>query len=298
MSETTQSTPKVVKRAVIALNDSPRIAAFLEQNSANSFEVFDAFDGRNGQGATEFDLSRAAEITGRPLVGGEIGCAISHFRLMKQFSLETGADSDLMLIAEDDARFERDFEETLERILTRVRPIDLIVLSEAWGGVNFGSSISIFRNPTAWLGSMSFLAKPVGPLLNSYKHRVGHVKDYVWGAGLYLVSREAARRIVSLSDSSARSHWLSDAYHYFAPRSGIDVLVCRPGLASWEGESSIKGRRIEAKLENGSKQNKLQDLARFVKARVALKTRVGRVRGSLTATRRDLRGGSFPYLDI
>lgn len=202
-----------------------------------------------------------------------------------------------MLVAEDDARLDENFDDVLQRVLKHSAEIGVILLAEAWGGVDFGSWISIRRNPTVWLGSMSLLVKAVGPLHNPYKHGLGHVNNDIWGSGLYVVSRQAAKQIVALADSSGRSYWLADGYHHFATNAGVDVPVYRPGLAAWADESSIEGCVRESILPNTTKSNAAKTAFRKIKARIAVRTRLERIIGSVDANRKDFRKEPFPCLD-
>lgn len=287
-----RSRQRITRRVVIALNDSPRIPGFLEHDSAASFVIFEAFDGRSGGGEAFFDVAGGEVITQKKLTGGEIGCAISHMKVIREFAEQVGSDEDLMLVAEDDARLVSDFEVTLTRILRRVGHVQCLVLSEAWNDVDAGSWISVRRNPTLWLGSMSFLFRPVGPLSNPLAYRVGHVSNYIWGTGLYLISRQSAKSMLRLTDTKGRSNWVADAYHYWAPLAGVDVRVCRPGLAVWDGESQIFGRSVAPNDDVqtvGARQR--------LRSRIAMRTRWIRFKGTLKTTGHELRGGKFPYLE-
>lgn len=285
---------KIVKSVVISLAGSKRIQGFWDQNSSQfDFELHDAFDARNGGGDEFFDKARAEEFVGRPLAGGEVGCAISHLQVIREFATAEGPDAELMLVAEDDARLLPEAREVVDRILSKITNIEYLVLSEALGGKNMGSWISLRRNPTNVIGNMSLKFTPVGSLLNPMSHRVGHVSNAVWGTGLYLISRKAAKAYVALTGGSGKSHWIADYYYYWAAKANVDVLVCRPGICTWEGESEIYDRET-FDLEALGTGNRLVDR---VKVRVAFRTRLTRFKASLAATKHERKGGSFPYLD-
>lgn len=285
---------RIVKSVVISLENSRRIKGFWEHNSDQfNFELFDGFDGRVRQGSEYFDKEKAERIFGKPVFGGEVGCAISHLQVIREFAYSDGQDSDLLLVAEDDARLVPDARIVVDRILSKFNNIELLILAEGLGGKNMGSWVSLRRNPTNVIGNMSFKFTPVGSLPNVMAHRVGHVSNALWGAGLYLISRSAAKSYLKLTDNLGRSHWLADYYFYWADKAKIDVLVCRPGLATWEGESEILGRE-EFDLDAGKVGGSLLDRIRL---RVALRTRLTRFRASFAATIHERKGGSFPYLD-
>lgn len=284
----------LVRAVVISLDGSDRIDGFLEQNSKYfDFSIHNAYDARSGGGDEFFDRGRAEEITGRPLLGGEIGCAISHLQVLREFATEPGNDSDLMLVAEDDARLDPDARVVVDRALGRMQEIEYLILSESWGGKDMGSWISLTRNPNARLGNMSLKILPLGPFWNPIAHRVGHVSNEVWGTGLYLVSRRAAKKYISSTDILGRIYWIADDYGKWAKKAGVDIQVCRPGICSWEGETQIKDRP----MTNSAAVEKAPSLQTKLKSRIAASIRVERFKSSLRATRHELRGGSFPYSD-
>ncbi|MCO6809653.1 glycosyltransferase family 25 protein, partial [Pseudomonas aeruginosa] len=99
----------VARAAVVSLPGSGRRRGFFAQPLAGVFEVAEAFHGATQDWTPYFDAARFAEHYGRAPVPAEIGCAISHARVIRDFAAEAGADSDVLLVAEDDARFTEDF---------------------------------------------------------------------------------------------------------------------------------------------------------------------------------------------
>lgn len=285
---------KIVRAVVISLPGSDRLPAFMERNGSQFvFEVHDAYDARTGGGDEFFDKARAEQIVQRELKGGEVGCAISHLQVLREFATEPGNDTDLLLVAEDDARLDADAFKVISRARKRLKQIDYLILSEAWGGKDMGSWISLKRNPSWRLGNMSLRILPLGPVWNPLEHRVGHVSNDVWGTGLYLISRSAAKSYVGATDEHGRSYWTADLYHYWATKANVDILVCRPGVCDWEGESQVDNERAF----DPSRIPAAKSRAELVRNRVALRTRWARFKGSLRATQHELQGGSFPFSD-
>ena len=93
---------------VIGFNQSRRIQAFLERNSAyGDFEIVDAVPGRTlpsclvnsffTEGFTNYQLSK----NGQPWLSNTLGCFLSHIRAIEMIANQ---DHDYGLICEDDAR--------------------------------------------------------------------------------------------------------------------------------------------------------------------------------------------------
>ena len=87
---------------VIALDDSTRLDAFYSRPGSSRFEVYPAFDGRAGDVPPDFDTAAFRARTGADPLPGEVGCAVSHSRLMREFAGEEGDPDDVMVVAEDD----------------------------------------------------------------------------------------------------------------------------------------------------------------------------------------------------
>lgn len=229
----------IVDRVVITLDGSPRIAEFEKQFELGQFRRHSAFDGRGGRGEDVFDCNLFVHRVGRLPLGGEIGCAISHFRVLEQFAAKDGRDEDLILVAEDDVRFGSIAEPIINSLLRCGMHPDLVVLYDVFGEVGSTS----FRGRASETVHLSWLSRIV------YRegcrfYRVGTYSGILWGSALYLVSRRAAREYVQwVRGQGERLAWLSDEFHVWARLSGIRPAVLRPGIASTEGESSISADR-------------------------------------------------------
>ncbi|WP_071893903.1 glycosyltransferase family 25 protein [Neomicrococcus aestuarii] len=278
---------RIVKRIVISLADSPRIQGFLVQDQAKGFQVFDAYDGRKYDGREYFDAQRAFETLGSTPTGPQIGCAISHRLVIEEFADEEGDGQDLLLVAEDDARFITDFSKIVDNSLKKVGSVELLLLAEAWNDRDAGVTLSVRRNPSMLMANMSLLARFSGKSKWSFRHRIGHTFGSVWGTGLYLISRRAAKKYKNHFAADGRTHWIADDYKYWANLSQIDVMLCRPGLATWEGVSSITPIKSTTESTSGSTRS----LFGVISKRAAPRTRVRRALRSIAGTIAEVREG-------
>lgn len=223
---------QITKAVVIALEDSPRIKGFLASDWGVSFEVFPAVDTRQGDFLESFNAEEFTQRYGRSPRSGEVGCVMSHFSIIEKFAAEEGQDSDLILIAEDDARPTHDFRFSLTQLLDGPASWDLALLSEPIYG----------SEKTLKYYALSPRARRIGN-----GHRFGHFYDKIAGAGLYLMSRAACRVYVTNARKMNGISWVADDFGFFKdtaplpnPFEGLDIRVVRPGLADWEGETSIQ----------------------------------------------------------
>lgn len=271
---------KITSRVVIALEGSSRLDGFFQHPEARDFTVFTAVDGRATTEHIDFRFDLFEERSGRSATGGEAGCAASHAAVLARFAQEDGAPNDLMLVCEDDARFGADTRSVLTKVCRYVRNADMIVLASPFDHAG--------RRPAASVGArltqLSWLSLPVGPTKAPLKYRCGRFHGSAWGAGMYLVSREAAGRYTALVRHHGLS-WLADEYHVFAPGAGIDVHALVPNLCGWEGSSTLREvadvHRSDALSRAGGAP------VDVVRSRLALRTRYGYLRRQWWATVQD-----------
>lgn len=223
---------QITKAVVIALDDSPRIDGFLASNWGIPFEVFPAVDTRQGDFPPSFDIEVFRERYNREPRNGEVGCVLSHFSIIEEFASSDGADSDLILIAEDDARPTEDFSLTITDILATPPHWDLVLLSEPI----YGSE----KNLKYY--AMSPFSRRVG-----HEHRLGSFFDKIAGTGLYLMTRASCRKYIANVQTLEGVSWTADDYRWSNgdprlphPYDDFDLKVVRPGLADWEGETTIQ----------------------------------------------------------
>lgn len=279
---------RIVRRRVIALEGSDRLAGFLAQDLARDYEVFWGFDGRKQPTDPYFDDQRSLAhysrdtVSSPVLLPGQKGCAISHFRVLSEFAAEEGDPQDLMLVCEDDVRFSPVTREVMTRVLAGEGPLDIALFCETDAQADFTPFTSHSRRDM----QLSLLARPVGPWPHPLSHRFGVFGGRMWGAGFYAVSRDAARRLTALATREGRLWWLADDYKMFAAQAGIRTQALRPGLVSYAGESTMgyqdwRGTAQETGAA-GAQRSSLRE-------RLALMTRLQRARLALVGTRQDLR---------
>jgi glycosyl transferase, family 25 len=113
--------PKRLEFFVISLPESNarrRMVSEMLQGSPYSWRIFDACTAMDN--TLPYDPERAIIRYGRRLTSGEIGCFVSHYRCLKEFSLSDSA-ADYMLVLEDDVWIDPRFDfaglpEILERL--------------------------------------------------------------------------------------------------------------------------------------------------------------------------------------
>lgn len=222
---------------VIALEGSERLKGFKRQKYASDFIVWPAFNGRLEVAPSYVDKLGMNASLGREASGGEIGCSVSHYELCKNF-IQNHPGEEIMLVAEDDARFLPKIENTISRLVRLVNwdHTGIVVLANPGlqaGERNFssvpqkGAALSLLSLPCGWAGRYPFL--------------VGNFEGFALGTGLYLITQDAARRYVNLVENGTSISWVADHYHVWAKLAGIRMKIVRPGLCSWEGESTIGG---------------------------------------------------------
>lgn len=283
---------KITDRVVISLPGTDRRAALARRPGLRDFEVFDAYDSRDGSGHPFFDEEVFRRRYGRGPFPGEVGVTISHFLVLQRFAHAEGDDEDVIVVAEDDAVPSADLDAVLHRILRHRGPLDLILLGELGTvAARRGKGVMAHGPSSSWV-QFSLFSWPVGPRWAPFSFRVGHYTGMAWGAGLYAMSRVAARRFVDLVDRE-RADWVADDFIRWAPRAGIDVVAVTPRLATFEsGTTLARGDRSHADQdEAGPRAGVPSRILEWMRHHGAILRRVVQVSG------RDVGGGEFPYLD-
>lgn len=265
--------PKVVDKAVIALPDTNRLDTFYSRPGAEGFRVAEAFDGRTGAGTDLFDVDRFVERVGREPLGGEIGCAISHFQVLQDFALTSGRGDDVLIVAEDDALLSTNFEEVLGRVLDRARDLAYVILADPYGEADRGD----FFGYSEYSVRLSALATPVGPPWNPWQFRVGRYTGLAFGAGLYAVTRDAAKKYERFVAERGSLSWVADDYSHWATGAGVRVSFLRPNLASWAGGTTL-GREDPRQVNEVWASRRYQGgVLTRVRSHIALRTRWDRL---------------------
>ncbi|MCG7423106.1 glycosyltransferase family 25 protein [Micrococcus porci] len=183
--------PDIVDYRVIALADSTRLEGFLAQPLGRRFRPFEAVDARKGYGPEDFDAEGFEVRFGRPPLNGEVGCTLSHMSVLREFAVEDGAVTDVLVVAEDDARFSRFTSEVLNRLLETSAVRGLVVLADPYGPVDMRGRLGA---PTLEDKlQQSLLRRRLRPLAGAPRFAVGRWSRGLVGTGFYLVSRDAAK---------------------------------------------------------------------------------------------------------
>ena len=236
----TRGASRIKERRVIALPDSERLAGFLSQAAAERFVIHEATDNRQGRESRRFDAVAFMEHFSRAPLPAEIGCTLSHLDVLRQFGEAPGCAGDLVLVAEDDARFVHSFEQALSAIEPHVPESALVVLADPYGpgGVRDRS----LESRSEYFVQLSLLATRLGQSAGIKGLQIGRWSAGLTGTGAYLATRCAAQRITRFvaDQCDGLPWWMADYHGVYRDHIGIDVLAVRPNLADWEGDSSIQ----------------------------------------------------------
>jgi glycosyl transferase, family 25 len=165
---------------VVSLEGAPERRSFVVQSFADTglaYEVVDAVDGTTLSADELRSYSRARSLfeVGRGLMEGEVGCALSHLRLLQRM-----LDEDLpeVLIVEDDVAPMP----ALGRLLGRRDQLpsdrDVVTFCSLWS---------------------SSAPRPVAGAELDDEHRVCTYRRMLFGAQCYLITAPAARRVLDVA---------------------------------------------------------------------------------------------------
>lgn len=187
------------------------------------FERVPAFDGR-GKSLGElplYDEPAAIRYMGRPLLGSEVGCSLSHMKALRRF-LETEATQALVL--EDDCRFAPDLAPRLAEIgrWLEDRPV--------WHALHVSAHKLRLRTPLRNFGPYELGQAHQFPMLAT---------GILWSrAGAEAMLREGGGKIDAAWDNFLR-HWLT--------RSGKGLTLWPPLVSSSEVASDIDSAAVTRK---------------------------------------------------
>lgn len=269
-----------ITKRVIALRDSDRIERFLAQPQAEGFVVFDAVDGRKGEGYDLFDVDSFKMRYGHEPHTGEVGCAASHFRVLSEFvsNAQGPGQNDWLLVAEDDAVLSPNTSMVIEAVVKGAKGSDCIVLADAFGEAD----THIIGGKSEYFSQISPFARKVFST-KGLKYKIGRYAGELTGTGLYLMSFSAAERYVSLVRNLHYISWEADDYQLWPHLASIKVERLRPNLAGWEGRSTI--RDLDQNSPSYNRPNSKMDK---VKSRIALRSRMRVFRQSSSIALREI----------
>lgn len=225
-----------ITKRVIALKRKNRLESFYSRKSARHFQVFWGADGFEEDLDNEFDTQRHSSHYNWEPRAGVVGAAISHARVICTFAKGEGDASDTLVVAEDDALISDFFDEVLAATFS-IRHNGFVNFSH----LSAGERRPNFRSRTELERQISLLSRPIlaGKGLRKRLFRAGPYAGILWGAGLYSISRGAARTFMNYIEDENRVYWVADDFNLFWREMGIPSLVVKPGLCSFYGDSVI-----------------------------------------------------------
>lgn len=178
----------------------------------DSYEFFDAVDIRalnNSEIVNYFDVDRFYEVYGRYPSKAEIGCTLSHFECLKKIAVSNMSGA---LIIEDDAIFEKGFENVLESN----NLLDITIL----GYVKIRKNILLYH----------YIKEPIRKISNITNEIYLGKSRQEWRCGTvgYYVSQKSAKNILTYLSSLSAPYHLADDWRLFS--SLVNVYHVRPLL--------------------------------------------------------------------
>lgn len=273
---------------VIALDDSVHIQRFFSQPEAYRFSRFRAFNGRTSDWSSLVDAEAFRGRYGDVPTDGQAGCVISHSQVIGAFADGAGSPRDLMIVAEDDALFQPAFETILRRLTRRPGVYDVAVLSDLWSlepRKHLRRQLMATSQPSIFSSIMR---------ANSTSYRFGRFAGPAYGTGLYLITREGARKYSEYlrQERQGRIGWLADDWTLLRDEMGLDIKILRPSLAFWmEGSSTRPEAALEreARAEEGRSRSEGKRLKARPVGALALRSRLRGIKLAVTAAGEDLK---------
>lgn len=259
---------------VLSMVDSSRKLGFYNQEYSQRFRTFDAFDGTTQNSSEYINFDAYAERINRRPLPGEIGCAISHYLIAREFASGNANDNDIILVAEDDAKFIKNINSIIEKIINRINwdDIDIVIL----GSPGSVSNKRDLRSIPQKLASLSIFSSII---LDSKKiYTVGDYYGYPLGTGFYLMTKRAAIAYTEFLAEKNKISWHADDYSSWAEKIGLRIQVARPNLVDFVGESVIGDLHMSPVLQNPSK------FLDKVKINLAIRARIKKIPNIIRAS--------------
>lgn len=224
--------PIIRARYVISLPRSARRKETVPELVSHGFIVKDAVRGSEIEIVdAEFDCRGFSGRYGRPARIGEIGCTLSHKRILDDVS-QVLDDQEWAIIAEDDIVLSPNFEDIIGPVLQRSRHLDFVILATGAAPADVYCRDVITRNT-----QISPISLPI-IRIQSHPHIrvVGYIKPEMdYGALLYAVRGRGSRRL--FGQRSGRPYWVADDWE-LAASYGVRIGLVRPNLAG-EAEGAV-----------------------------------------------------------
>lgn len=238
-----------MKKYLISLDkDQHRRELFFRQENTQDFEIFSAINTMNSELS---DLNKAFNLTqfeqhyGRKVTKGEVGCTLSHLAVYQKIIEDEQIKlDDYVLICEDDALFNQDFQQNLERILAQNPSSDLLLIGQS-KIAQFDDMELEINYPTTF----NFLLKKIENCIFSICYPY---KNYFAGTVAYLIKKSAAKQFLDQVKQNQIAYWLADDFILFGDQFKLDIQIIRPLMA-------IENPQLNSNLEavRGSISNNL-----------------------------------------
>lgn len=190
------------------------------------YEFIEAVDGKAMAPEYQalYDRTRRMRYFGRDLKLGELGCTFSHYKIFKKMDAE---NIEHAVILEDDAIFEKEFEQVLSALMDTSVP---------WDVIRFLGSKKIYKRG----------CRKITPLVGRYS--LARLPTTPGGAHGYLLSLKAARAMIKYMQRT----WMPiDAQQGRMWETGLETLVVHPAPLFPEPDnvSTIGDERMDKTLE-------------------------------------------------
>lgn len=196
-----------MKKIVISLKNSERRQNFNKIFAGFGHEYYDATIPQDCD--PRFDQFIAKSLYGRKLRNGEVGCTLSHFEIIKEFS-QSNDDSQWLLLMEDDALPEPHFKKFIDSFCQTIDTHDVIPKV-----ILLGHSKTSKKNLF-----MQRLTQPLVKTLIVDEFIFGQNKDISFcGTVCYLINKHAAQVL----SECKKPYWMADDWTLFC-QLGINVL--------------------------------------------------------------------------
>ena len=265
-----------IRKVVLSLPGSPRRKSFQQRTGWPASIFFDAVKPDEEDLARRWDAAAFYARNGRDAKSGEIGCALSHARIIRDYAASSADSDGYLLVLEDDAVLCPEFDAALNRIVNAGVNADFILLGTVWGKIGEASTNSTVTNvPISWLAHR---VKPFLPLTKTFRIGLMRPNNFTGTLG-YLVTKTAAQRYAEVIPETV--HWVADDWHMLYD-AGFRVYLIRPNIIEEESEAISSIRSVT----NASKSEPHSDNA---DTKSSWRLNYRRIRAELGVTSRDVR---------
>lgn len=216
-----------------------RLTARLEELGF-PYEIFDGIDGRkmDVRAHPDYDLARRQRCFGRDLLGGELGCSLSHRGVLERIIEE---DIPYALVLEDDAILEDSLPHVIEALMQHHPLPDL---------VRFISKDKVYNARQKHIANLT------------PDHTLVRLQGTPGGAYAYFISRQGAQKLLK---HMQKIYLPVDTVMGYGWRTGVDNLVTIPSPVTHGDleDTHIGDERFDKSLQIKGLQKTFYPLTRF-----------------------------------